>query len=49
MVVRQLDRQCIKRRGQPADIAAAVEFLASRDAEFITGQCLTVDGGWCTA
>lgn len=47
MVVRQLDRQCIKRRGQPDDIAAAVDFLASPDAEFITGQCLTVDGGWC--
>jgi NAD(P)-dependent dehydrogenase (short-subunit alcohol dehydrogenase family) len=47
MVVRQLDRQCIKRRGQPDDIAAAVDFLASPDAGFITGQCLTVDGGWC--
>lgn len=47
MVVRQLDRQCVKRRGQPDDIAAAVDFLASRDAGFITGQCLTIDGGWC--
>jgi NAD(P)-dependent dehydrogenase (short-subunit alcohol dehydrogenase family) len=47
MVVRQLDRQCIKRRGQPDDIAAVVDFLASRDAGFITGQCLTIDGGWC--
>jgi NAD(P)-dependent dehydrogenase (short-subunit alcohol dehydrogenase family) len=47
MVERQLDRQCIKRRGQPDDIAAAVGFLASRDAGFITGQCLTIDGGWC--
>ncbi len=47
MVARQLDRQCIKRRGQPDDIAAAVDFLISRDAGFITGQCLTIDGGWC--
>lgn len=47
MVVRQLDRQCIKRRGQPNDIAAVVDFLTSDDAGFITGQCLTVDGGWC--
>jgi len=31
--------------GEPADIAAAVAFLASADAKYITGQCLTVDGG----
>jgi NAD(P)-dependent dehydrogenase (short-subunit alcohol dehydrogenase family) len=47
MVTRQLDRQCIKRRGHPDDIAAAVEFLASPEAGFVTGQCLTIDGGWC--
>ena len=47
MVARQLDRQCIKRRGHPDDIAAAVEFLTSPEAGFVTGQCLTIDGGWC--
>ncbi|MGH4014748.1 MAG: SDR family oxidoreductase [Pseudonocardiaceae bacterium] len=47
MVTRQLDRQCIKRRGQPDDLAAAVDFLTSPNAGFITGQCLTIDGGWC--
>ena len=47
MLIRQLERQCIKRRGQPDDVAAMVEFLASRQAGFITGQCVTVDGGWC--
>lgn len=31
--------------GQPADIAAAVSFLASDDARFITGHTLTVDAG----
>jgi 3-oxoacyl-[acyl-carrier protein] reductase len=33
------------RFGQPADIAAAVSFLASEAAGFITGVCLTVSGG----
>lgn len=47
MITRQLARQCVQRRGQPEDIAAAVDFLVSADAGFITGQCLTVDGGWC--
>ena len=31
--------------GKPEDIAAAVCFLASHEAKYITGQCLTVDGG----
>jgi 3-oxoacyl-[acyl-carrier protein] reductase len=31
--------------GEPADIAAAVAFLAGSEAKYITGQCLTVDGG----
>lgn len=46
MTTRQLARQCIKRRGDPDDIAAAVAFFASDDASFITGQTLRVDGGW---
>jgi NAD(P)-dependent dehydrogenase (short-subunit alcohol dehydrogenase family) len=33
------------RLGLPEDIAAAVVFLASDDAAFITGQTLSVDGG----
>ncbi len=31
--------------GEPADIAAAVAFLASAEAKYITGQVLCVDGG----
>jgi len=33
------------RIGLPEDVAAAVAFLASDDAAFITGQSLVVDGG----
>lgn len=41
-----LDMTPLGRVGKPEDIAAAVAFLASADAAFITGQVLTVDGGW---
>jgi 3-oxoacyl-[acyl-carrier protein] reductase len=35
----------LERMGQPADIAAAVAFLASDDASYITAATLAVDGG----
>ena len=41
-----LSQQSIKRRGTREDLAAAVVFLASDRASFITGQVLEVDGGW---
>jgi NAD(P)-dependent dehydrogenase (short-subunit alcohol dehydrogenase family) len=36
------------RVGEPEDIAAAIAFLASSDAAWITGQTLPVDGGLLT-
>ncbi len=35
------------RMSKPADVANACLFLASDEAEFITGACLEVDGGRC--
>ena len=39
-----LQRVTLKRSGEPVDIAKAVLFLI-KDADYITGQILTVDGG----
>ena len=36
----------MRRLGTPEDIACAAAFLASEQADFITGQVLTVDGGF---
>ena len=36
------------RVGKPADIAAAVTFLSTDEADYITGTVIYVDGGWLT-
>lgn len=39
------DKTPVGRLGQPGDVAKAYLFLASDDADFITGQVIGVDGG----
>ncbi|HKK53183.1 MAG TPA: SDR family oxidoreductase [Myxococcota bacterium] len=42
---RFLEEQPIRKPGEAEDIARAIRFLAGDEASWITGQCLTVDGG----
>jgi 2-keto-3-deoxy-L-fuconate dehydrogenase len=42
-------RQPIGRLGTPEDIASLVRYLCSREAEFINGALIPIDGGWTAA
>ena len=37
--------RAIKREAEPIDVAKAIYFLVSPDADFVTGQILAADGG----
>jgi len=40
------ERQSLPRRGFADDLAGTFLFLATEDSSFVTGQVVTVDGGW---
>jgi NAD(P)-dependent dehydrogenase (short-subunit alcohol dehydrogenase family) len=42
---RVMQNQAIKKRGKPEHLAGLIAFLASDDAELITGQMILCDGG----
>jgi NAD(P)-dependent dehydrogenase (short-subunit alcohol dehydrogenase family) len=42
----KIDKTPIGWLAKPEDIAPAAVYLASAEANFVTGTCLVVDGGW---
>ncbi|MGB6034353.1 MAG: SDR family NAD(P)-dependent oxidoreductase [Bacteroidota bacterium] len=46
-VKRWVEANCsVGRLGKPSDLQSAILFLASKEAEYVNGTTITVDGGW---
>lgn len=43
---RLIKKTCLRRYGRPEDLRGAIVFLSSDASSYITGQVLSVDGGW---
>jgi len=43
------ERQPIGRMGKPEEVAYLALYLASKEAGFVTGSVITIDGGWTAA
>jgi len=43
------DMEPVGRMGQPEEVAAAIVWLCSDSASFVTGHAMAVDGGWIAA
>jgi hypothetical protein len=41
-----LERIPAQRWGKPSDFEGAIVFLASQASDYVSGECLVVDGGW---
>ncbi|MDE1840482.1 MAG: SDR family oxidoreductase [Thaumarchaeota archaeon] len=46
---RMLARTPLVRLGKVNDVSTAIEFLTSKDAGFVTGQNIVIDGGWLSS
>jgi 3-oxoacyl-[acyl-carrier protein] reductase len=44
--IAEIDKTPLRRLGSPDDVASVVAFLISDDAAFVTGETITVSGGW---
>ena len=42
----EIERTPLRRFGTPDDVADVIAFLVSEESRFITGETITVSGGW---